>query len=658
MFIQVRLLTAFARPLWYHVPPEMTVPAIGTLVDVPLRNKITSALVVTTQSEPPKVSFDIKDISNSCAFPTDAYYFTFIEHLSNYYQLEPIALIKRIRHFVESKEVSELEVPLGNNVHNGATTTVTLTNEQQAVCDFILPHVRSPQYMPTVLHGVTGSGKTEVYKMIMQEGIAHNKSTLLLLPEVSLSVAFEHRLRSELPANIPLFAFHSATTAKQKKALWQQLQVGQPCVIIGVHLPILLPIPNLGAIIVDEEHEVGYQEKKHPKINTKEAAIMRAYTHNVPIVLGSATPSLSTLYNVKARGWHFFALKKRFAGQFPKVQTVLLTDKKERRNFWISQQLYDALKQQLVKKEQTILFLNRRGFSFFVQCSSCSYTFMCHSCSVSLTLHAHNHLLCHYCGNTFALPTNCPQCKEPESEFIKKGIGTQQVVSIIQQLFPSARIARADLDTTKKKKEWQQTISAFTHGDIDILVGTQTITKGYHFPNVTLVGVLWADLNLNFPIYNAAESALQQLIQVAGRAGRQTEHSMVIVQAMSEHTIFSFLNEVDYLQFYNHEIEHRQLLGYPPTQRFAELELKHTNEQEITREAHYLAHFLHTEQKLRGLQVQILGPAQPPVFKIKNTFSKKIYLKAQNIQDILALVKSINRNQYHSSIFYTPNPVT
>jgi primosomal protein N' (replication factor Y) len=658
MFIQVRLLTAFSRPLWYKVPAQLPLPIIGTLVDVPVRNKITSALVVTTQMDMPHVSFAIKEIGSSHPFPADTCYFAFVEQLSNYYQLEPVTFIKRIRHFVESKELAETDMPLATNQGISYKKPVQLTGEQQSVCDFILPHIINPTYAPTVLHGVTGSGKTEIYKMMMQKGIELGKSTLLLLPEVSLATVFEQRLRTELPNTIPLFAFHSATTAKQKKLLWHHLQTAQPCVIIGVHLPILLPIPNLGSIIIDEEHETGYQEKKHPKINTKEAAIMRAHIQGIPIILGSATPSISTLYNVKARGWHFFQLKKRFAGQFPTVQTILLTDKKERRNFWISQSLHDAIKIQLQKKEQTILFINRRGFSFFVQCASCSHTFSCNTCSVSLTLHAHKQLICHYCGTQHNLPSACPQCKEPEATFIKKGIGTQQVVSILQYLFPTARIARADLDTTKKKKEWNQIVDNFTQGSLDILVGTQTITKGYHFPNVTLVGVIWADLNLNFPMYNAAESALQQLIQVAGRAGRQSEHSSVIVQAMAEHTIFNYLNEVDYLQFYQHEIATRQQLGYPPTQRFAELELKHSNEDLLTREAHMLANQLYAYTQSNNLQAQVLGPAQPPVYKVKNTFSKKIYIKSMTLQDILKLVQTIQRDHYHSTIFYTPNPVT
>lgn len=217
MFIQVRLLTAFARPLWYQVPTEITPPTIGTLVDVPLRNKITPALVIRSQSQAPQVNFDIKSIESSHPFPQDEHYFKFIQQLSNYYLLEPIDLIKRIRHFVQSDEITQVDAAIGNPQKIISKNTVTLTHEQQTVCDFILPRISAPTYTPTVLHGVTGSGKTEVYKMMMQEAIKHNKSSLLLLPEVSLAIAFEHRLRSELSSDIPLFAFHSATSAKQKK---------------------------------------------------------------------------------------------------------------------------------------------------------------------------------------------------------------------------------------------------------------------------------------------------------------------------------------------------------------------------------------------------------------------------------------------------------
>jgi len=321
---------------------------------------------------------------------------------------------------------------------------------------------------------------------------------------------------------------------------------------------MILPIANLGLVIVDEEHESGYQEKKHPKINTKDAAIIRSNMTGCPIILGSATPSISSLFNVKTKKWKFFQLKKRFAGTFPKIRTVFLNTKKFRKNFWISKELEDAIREKIASKEQVIIFLNRRGFSFFVQCKNCSFIFQCQNCSVSLTLHKDKRLTCHYCQYAIFQPERCPECKKHEKQFIKKGIGTQQVVTIIEELFPAAKIARADLDTTIRKKLWSQTIHDFEQGNIDILVGTQTITKGFHFPNVTLVGILWADLNLHFPIFNATETTLQQLIQVAGRAGRQHNESEVIVQTMSNHPVFNYLNETDYLKFYSSEIEKKE----------------------------------------------------------------------------------------------------
>ena len=657
MFIQVKLLNGFQRPLWYRIPDRLQQANLqGTIVQVPLRNRIVPAVVIDQKNQAPKVSFAIKEIIAVEPFPSDKHYSNFITQLGKYHQIEPIHFIKRMRQFLKQKEVKPQST---NNINKlaGTVTRVSLTHEQQAVYNFIQPHITQNNYTHKVLHGVTGSGKTEVYKNLITHTINLNKNALLLLPEVTLAIAFEKRIRTELENSITICGFHSATSPKEKRLLWQYLLEKKPILIIGVHLPILLPIANLGLIIIDEEHDVGYQEKKHPKINSKEAAIWRAKLHNIPIVLGSATPSIATLYNVKTRGWHFFQLKKRFAGNLPTIHTVLLTDKKQRKNFWISRQLQDAIKNRLAKKEQVIIFLNRRGFSFFVQCKQCSFIFTCTSCSVSLTLHKNNMLTCHYCGSCLQQPSYCPSCKADESNLLKKGIGTQQVVSILEQLFPHAHIARADLDTTVKKKQWQQTMQNFIAGTIDILVGTQTITKGYDFPNVTLVGVLWADLNLNFPIFNAAETTLQQLIQVAGRAGRQHKQSTVIVQAMSDHKIFAYLNETDYLKFYHDELFTRKEIGYPPCKRLVEIELKHTDETIIEREAHDITMALFTHAK-EYQEIQVLGPAKPPVHKIKNTFARKIYIKGVNMNDMIALFNYIDKKNYASSIFFTPNPVT
>ena len=651
MYIKVKLLNGFREPLWYK-KPDAWQPAslLGEIVYVPLRNQKQSALVISQSIKKPSVPFEIKAALAIEQMPNDPEYKIFIQKLSCYYQISPLQLLKRIRMFVHQKQQKEAPPSFATKT---IEKQINLTDEQQTVVNFITPHITKLKYTPSVIHGVTGSGKTEIYKNLIATAIAQQKTALLLLPEVTLAIEFEKRLQNELSTNITIASFHSGTSTKQKRQLWQRLLDNKPTLIIGVHIPVLLPIPNLGLIIVDEEHEVGYQEKKHPKINSKEAAIWRAQLNNIPILLGSATPSISTLYNVKKRNWHFFSLKKRFAGSLPTIQIVeLKKEKHKRKQFWISKELQHAIADRLEKKEQAIIFLNRRGYSFFIQCKDCSFIPECSSCSVSLTLHSSNMLHCHYCQFSQPYPTQCPKCKK--KEFIKKGIGTQQLVSILQNMFPIARIARADMDVTAKKKLWQQTVKEFKEGAIDILVGTQTITKGYHFPNVTLVGILWADLNLHFPMYNAAETTLQQLIQVSGRAGRQSDDSLVIVQTMSDHPVFSYLNETDYLTFYNQELESRKAIGYPPCMRLVEIELKHSNESTVEKEAQQLAVSLQT---LASENIKVLGPAKPPVHKIKNSFSRKIYLKADRVNDIINLYAQINKNQFASAIFFSPNPV-
>lgn len=656
MFIQVKLLRGLKDPLLYQAPDEWpTKNLVGTIVHVPLRNRVEVGIVTEQYAErPDQITFTIKEAFSIEAFPDDQHYQSFIKQLSNYYCVDPIHFIKRTRQFIAQKNTKE-RTRHEKKKENVACKAITLTDEQKTVYTFLAKNIITPAYTPTLLHGVTGSGKTEVYKKLITTAMAQNKSVILLLPEVTLATQFERLLHQELPSSITLHGFHSATSPREKRQLWKNVLNKKPIVIVGVHLPVLLPIANLGLIIIDEEHETGYQEKKHPKINSKEAALIRAKLCNIPILLGSATPSFSSLYNVSIKRWHFFQLKKRFSGSFPTIKTVFLTENKNRKNFWITKELHNAITDRLQKKEQTIIFINRRGFSFFVQCKECEFIFQCTSCSVSLTLHKNNILTCHYCSYSRSLPPQCPKCKADEKKFLKKGIGTQQVVTILQKLFPHARVERADMDTTTNKKKWQQTIADFSEQKIDILVGTQTITKGYHFPNVTLVGIIWADLNIHLPFYNAAETALQQLIQVAGRAGRQKEGSLVIAQSMGDHPIFNYLNEVDYLNFYKQEIASRKEVRYPPYVRFIEIEIKNTDETTIENESQDITFFLFDQAK-KYPNTMILGPSKPPVHTIKKTHARKIYIKTDNIKTAIVLFQSINFLCYKSSIFFTPNP--
>ncbi len=654
MYIQVRLLKGFSAPLWYKIPQcEDGVYKPGTIVQVPLRSTVRLAVVLHIYDSKPSVNFEIREVGPIEPFPQDQHYRIFLDKLGYYYQVDFVHFVQRLSHFLMQKEKRD-EI-----IQENCTTDqqeVCLTDDQKNICKALIPLIRNNQFQVSLLHGVTGSGKTEVYKQLIKQAFSQNKVVILLAPEVSLAMQLESVLKKSI-SQVPVYGFHSAAPTKQKQTMWRLLIRKQPMLIIGVHLPVLLPIANLGLIIVDEEHETGYQEKKHPKINSKEAALLRARTYDVPILLGSATPSINSLYNVKHKGWKFYQLKERFSGLFPHIKTVLLTENKCRTQFWISKELELAIKDRLVKNEQVIIFLNRRGYSFFVQCGSCGFIFSCRACSVSLTLHSDNSLSCHYCDYKTTLPKSCPSCSAQEKRLIKKGIGTQQVVSILQKMFPLSSVKRADLDVSSKKKLWKKTISDFESGAIDILVGTQTIAKGFHFPKVTLVGILWADLNLNIPVYNATECALQQLIQVAGRAGRQYKtESDVIVQTMSSHPIFDYMDEHKYLNFFRYELEHRADLAYPPYGRFAEVELKHSSEKIVDKEAQKCSSYLMHYSRRFNLNVQILGPTRPPVYKVKHMHMRKIYLKAQSFSEILKVYNDLPKKYYQSSIFFTPNP--
>jgi len=652
IYLKVLPLKGLTKALWYQTTQLQI--KIGMVVIVPLQKQEIPAIVIEIAPQL-NLPYEVKAIISLEHFPDDQNFLKFIEQVATYYQVAPLVLIKRFRKFIEQKhEASSVEIALKSH----DIKQVTLSHDQENACKQILPAIMNQKYQVTILHGVTGSGKTEVYKKLISETLAQNKSAILLLPEVSLASQFEEIFKKSFANNI-VFGFHSLISAKNKKLLWQALLANQSCLIIGVHLPTLLPIANLGLIIVDEEHETGYQEKKHPKLNSKELAILRANLYKIPIVLGSATPSISSLHNLNRAEWQIVNLPKRFTGAFPTIKLVTIgKDGKDQKqpHFLISRELANSIQKKLHLKEQIIIFLNRRGYSFFVQCQMCKLIFYCPNCSVSLTLHKDESLRCHYCEYKTIMPTACTSC--PSKHFIKKGVGTQQIVTVLQKLFPSAKIERADLDTTSQKKSWQETVQKFTNQEIDILVGTQTITKGYHFPGVTLVGILWADINLHLPVFNAAEVALQQILQVAGRAGRQSKTSEVIVQTITSHPIFNYLQEEQYLDFYKAEIIKRQITNYPPITRFVEIELTHPIEKLVEKEINSLYQELEKNGAQISNTIEILGPVKPVVSKLKNWHTRKIYLKSPSIINLISLFNTVDQTNYKSKIFFTPNPLS
>jgi primosomal protein N' (replication factor Y) (superfamily II helicase) len=640
--------------LWYTMADTCLI-AQGNLVRIPLRNRLEIAQVIKIEQTNPGFNFALREIDAVLQNGIDQNYQRFLDTLSWYYQIKKEYFIAKLRAFFESKEKKQETTTV---VADTQRVMLSLTTEQKAIVDAIIPDIIDQKHLVSLIAGVTGSGKTECYKALMHEAILTRKSVILLLPEVSLSQSFEIRLKKEMP-ELPIFGFHSASSKKEKNAVYDAINQQKPIIIVGVHLPIMLPISNLGLIIIDEEHDPGYQEKNHPKMNTKEIALFRAHIYNIAIVLGSATPSITSFYNTQERGWKLYTLKKRFSGCFPQVQTVLLLEKDKRPSFWITKRLQTEIQKRLDKQEQVLLFLNRRGMCFFVQCTSCSFCFSCSACAVSLTLHEEKQLVCHYCARSIVLPESCPNCKKADS-FLKKGIGTQQLVSIIQTLFPTARVARFDRDVSKKKGFVSDLMEKMQRGEIDILIGTQSITRGLHFNRVSLVGIIWADLHMHLPMFNALETTMQQLVQIAGRAGRsnQVSESVVIAQTMTNHEVFSYLSEIEYHKLYTQEITQRKQFLYPPFVRFSEIELRSPDEAILEKEAVEIAEIVSIQITNRTLSVTILGPTKPLISKIEHIHIRKIYLKSANIKEAISLFLCIASKKYVSKRYFIPNVTT
>jgi len=659
-----KILTATVRPLKqnitlsYRIPQELeSAVTIGTFVNVPIKTRHVIAIVTELGLKIPSPKFQIREIDSITKELSDARYLPFLTTLSWYYQVKRELFFSHVWNFLATgKDKKESADSLSHDIQRPITT---LTAEQKEIVDSIAPDISTPRYAVSLIHGVTGSGKTECYKALIRETIALGKTALLLLPEVALAQAFEYRLKAEMP-DVSIHGFHSGNSKKERTAVFDALRQNHSILIIGVHLPVMLPIAQLGLIVIDEEHDPGYQEKNHPKMNTKEIALFRAHHYNIPVVFGSATPSISTLYNIENKSWRLYTLHSRFSGAFPRIKEVSLLEKEKRSSFWISKQLEQEIRVRLLKKEQTLIFLNRRGMHFFVQCSACSFIFTCSVCAVSLTLHENNVLICHYCARTIQLAKQCPQCAKSEKNFIKKGIGTQQIVTILQSLFPEARVARFDADIRKKRGATEDVLDDMKQGNIDILVGTQAIARGLHFERVSLVGIIWADLHFHLPMYNAVEQAMQQLIQIAGRAGRSnhTSDNLVIVQTISRHTALSYLSEQQYAALYTQECAQRKQFLYPPYVRLSEIELRNKNEQILEAEAKKMATMLSEYSIQKGMDVRILGPTKPPVSKIDTIHYMKIYLKSAHINNIIQLYQYVSQHSFSSKHFFVPNATT
>ena len=524
---------------------------------------------------------------------------------------------------------------------------VDLNGEQQAVVDAFCEDYEAGKRETYLIHGITGSGKTEVYMEMISRVISEGMQVIVLIPEIALTYQTVMRFYGRFGNRVSII--NSRLSAGERYDQFERARGGDIDIMIGPRSALFTPFSRLGLIIIDEEHEGAYKSEVVPRYHARDVAVKRAQMQNASVVLGSATPSLEA-YTKALRGeYRLFSLHTR-AKADSRLADVAVVDLREElkdgNKSIFSRRLQQMIGDRLEKKEQIMMFINRRGYANFVSCRSCGEAIKCPHCDVTLTLHKDNRLVCHYCGYSIPMPDKCPSCGSPY--IANFGVGTQKIEMMAKKMFPQARVLRMDLDTTSKKGGHEEILSAFAEGDADILIGTQMIVKGHDFPDVTLVGVLAADLSLYTPDYRAAERTFQLLTQAAGRAGRDARHGDVIIQTYNpEHYSIVTAAEQDYETFYHQEMAYRRLMKYPPVNVLFTVQMASKSEAALVEAADRLA--AHITPQADEEKVQMIGPVDASVYKINDIYRKILYMKQENYDILIKIRDNIDCFQQEKS---------
>ncbi|BDX49402.1 primosomal protein N' [Enterococcus faecalis] len=519
------------------------------------------------------------------------------------------------------------------------TTALSLNAEQQVAVETILQSVQEQQSQTYLLEGITGSGKTEVYLQVIAEVLNQGKTAIMLVPEISLTPQMVQRFKSRFGEHVAVM--HSGLSQGEKYDEWRKIERGEAEVVVGARSAIFAPIENIGVIIVDEEHEASYKQEETPRYHARDLAIWRSEYHHCPVVLGSATPSLESRARAQKNVYQRLRLTQRAnqAATLPTIDVVDMRQEVENGNVSsFSMSLQEKLQERLEKNEQSVLLLNRRGYSSFVMCRDCGYVLPCPNCDISLTLHMDSKTMkCHYCGHEERIPYRCPNCGQDKIRYY--GTGTQKVEEELQTLLPDSRILRMDVDTTRRKGAHEKILRTFGEGQADILLGTQMIAKGLDFPNVTLVGVLNADTALNLPDFRSSERTFQLLTQVSGRAGRAEKPGEVIIQSFNpEHYAIQLAKAQDYEDFYTKEMYIRHRGDYPPYYFTVQITASHPEENEAAKQMFQIA------RKLKqGLSPQaiLLGPTPNAIMRVNNRYFYQVIIKYKQEPMLQPLLKEI-----------------
>jgi len=604
----------------------------GTSVKVPFgkSNRQVHGLVIQEATESPS-GFEIKKISQKDPHrpPLNQKMIQWLQWVSSYYahplgkvhQLVFPPLPPRSTPRTKRKTSPIPDVPPGQ--------PPVLSKEQSDV----VTNIPLDRFQTHLLHGVTGSGKTEVYIRLIEEVVALGKTALVLVPEISLTPQLLHRFAERFAEDVAVI--HSQLTPREKTEQWWSVVEGKKRLLIGARSALFCPIPDLGIIVIDEEHESSFKQDEQLKYHARDAAIVRAQIENCPIVLGSATPSLETWNNVLENKYCLHSMRSRVAERpQPKIEIVNMTKKEPygiELPHWLSPKLYEKMVHNYNNQMQTALFLNRRGMAPSVQCYDCGFVYECPNCDISLTLHGNNNLVCHYCEYFERSSDTCPECQVGEPKAY--GLGTEAVEKDIQKLFPEGRILRADRDEIHSREAIEDLIQQMERREVDFLVGTQMIAKGLDFPHLTLVGLVLADIAFNIPDFRASEKSFQLCTQVSGRAGRHQDLGEVVIQTYKpEHPSLTFAQAYDFVGFMDQELKNRETFLYPPFCRISAVKFSGIRQNEVEGFARDVASFARAlVDKFESLKgTSILGPCPAPLSRIKNRYRYHMLIKGTN----------------------------
>ncbi|WP_278390394.1 primosomal protein N' [Lactobacillus acetotolerans] len=540
--------------------------------------------------------------------------------------------------WLKKRTVEVYRDPLSGFNGDPKKKAITLNDQQQNALNEITPVINERKAQIFLLEGITGSGKTEVYLHAISKALKQGRNALMLVPEISLTPQMVRQVKARFGEQVAVL--HSGLSEGELYDEWRRIRRGEVRVVVGARSAVFAPLTNIGLIVIDEEHESSYKQEDNPRYHARDVAIWRSKYNHCPLVLGSATPSLDSRARAQKGVYKLLRLTKRANNK--KLPEVKLIDLKHVQfagsQFDLSVELVDAIKESLVKKEQVILMLNRRGFANFMLCRECGYVMKCPNCDLSLTMHKDTgEMQCHYCGYTEPIPKRCPNCHSSQIRFL--GTGTQKVQEELLQLIPTAKVLRMDVDTTRRKGSYKRILDAFGNHEADILLGTQMIAKGLDFPNVTLVGVINADTGLWVPDYNASERTFELLTQVAGRAGRAEKTGKVLIQTYNpEHYAIKLAQTQDYERFYGYEMRVRHAGNYPPYFYTVLISVASKKEQNAAREAFTIKRRL--QQNLHASTI-ILGPTPSAIARLKNQYYYQILVKYKSEDNLNKLLHQI-----------------